>query len=258
MKIVTVTGSRGYIGSVLCPFLRAAGWHVEEIDWRIDPVEPINRDYRRFKPDSGPVVHLAAHSSVAMCDADVEEAAYNNVRDLIPFTLRCSPNHPFVFASTGSLYDPNADRLYDATKRAAEGLLRHLHPKAALLRFGTVCGVSPCMREDVLLNGMVRDAVRNGVVTVRNPDAVRPVLFFPDLCAAVARALDSGSVGVVPLASYETPIRMWAAIVAARVGAEVIDEEPTPHYDFTMPVLKSLTTPYAVIDELAAYWRSVS
>ncbi len=232
----------------------------------IDPLAggPIRYPARRYQDflakwvnDFDTIIHLAALSSVAACYAHPVGALTNNLTDLVAFT-RTLKHQALIFASTGSLHDRNTRTLYDLTKQAAELVLPKVHPNTHILRLGTVCGVSPVMREDLILNGMTRDAVRTGTITVRNPGAWRPVLFFPDLCAAVDRILAGENPGIHELASFQCRIGGWAEMVARSTGANIVDAEMTPHYDFRMPVLDSVTTPERVIEGLVGYWREKS
>lgn len=257
---ILITGGAGYIGSVLAEHLRCAGHYVNTLDNARSAT--YETTYQKFSPvaHDDTIIHLAAHSSVAACEANPAGALGNNLIDLMEFVRRLRPEQTFIFASTGSLYDSNAHRLYDGTKRAAEMAIPLLHPKSYILRFGTVCGVSPTMREDLILNGMVRDAVRKGVITVYNPGAWRPVLFFADLCYTIERLLGGyAEYGTHGIASFQTKIGGWADMVAHQTAATIVDAGIAPHYNFRMDVLpRSLTTPEAVIEELVEYWRDHS
>lgn len=260
MSRILITGGAGYIGSVLAA-------HLIRQEHSVVLCDPMAADVTAFRYQDiarnggldvfDTIIHLAAHSSVGACEDDPCGAIDNNLVDVIDFARKLS-GQTFIFASTGSIRDPNTTMLYDTTKRAAEQTLPHIYPATHILRFGTVCGVSPVMREDLILNGMVRDAVRTGVITVRNPGAWRPVLFFADLCQAIDLLVTGGSEsGVYDLASFQTKIGGWADMVAKETGARIVDEGLTPHYSFRMPVLpKSFVTPEAAIRELMEFWRA--
>lgn len=258
---ILITGGSGYIGSVLHRHLIEAEHAVAIVDPDVGDTLSVRRyqeveDWQLQRFDA--VIHLAAHSSVAACDADPEGAFANNVAGVVDLISKLRHGQTFIFASTGSLHDINASRVYDRTKRQAETMILCNYPTAHILRLGTVCGVSPAMREDLILNGMTRDAVRKGVIRVTNPHAWRPVLFFPDLLAAVDGVLSGGAlVGIHGLASFQARIGSWADMVAKVTGAEIDDVGLSPHYDFRMPLPSSVTTPEAVIGELAEYWRRV-
>jgi UDP-glucose 4-epimerase len=259
---VLITGGHGFVGSYLTRHLRARDVDVEVSDPTVKNTSiDMSRHYQYFRcPQLAgyqAVIHLAAHSSVAACEADPQGAVNNNLLDMIHLARKMKDDQIFIFASSGSVLDRNTSKLYDATKRAGEQILPYVYPRAHILRFGTVCGVSPVMRHDLILNGMVRDAVKTGTITVRNPHAWRPVLFLPDLCAAVDRILKGEAPpGVYDMASFQSRIGGWADMVAQITKAQIVDEGPTPHYDFRMNIPPhGMTTPEEVIGDLVQYWK---
>jgi len=59
------------------------------------------------------------------------------------------------------------------------------------LRQGTVCGYSPRMRFDLIINTMFRCGLINGKITINNPSIWRPLLDVRDTCAAFLRAIQA-------------------------------------------------------------------
>jgi nucleoside-diphosphate-sugar epimerase len=57
------------------------------------------------------------------------------------------------------------------------------------LRFGTICGLSPSMRFDLLVNDMARAAAVGDAIDIFAPDAWRPFLHIRDAARAVEWAL---------------------------------------------------------------------
>ena len=236
---ILVTGGCGYIGSALTLHLRAAGHVVVTIDYAGPDHGHANvcEDYRDTSPDFfkyyDAVVHLAGHSSVSSAAADPTAAVDNNLTGLIEL-LHSLDGIPLLWASSGSVLSPDGKSMYDATKRAAEAIVPILYPNSYALRFGTVCGASPKMRWDLMLNKMSLDAKRYGIITVSNPEVCRPVLAMRDLCAAVTALLKDNDPGVYNLASFNGTVDSYARVVAASYGAEIgyIDSQPT--YDFAM------------------------
>jgi nucleoside-diphosphate-sugar epimerase len=61
---------------------------------------------------------------------------------------------------------------------------------AISLRQGTVCGYSPRMRLDLVINTMFKTAMVNGEITVNNPAIWRPILSIQDAVDAYTRAIE--------------------------------------------------------------------
>lgn len=258
--MILITGGAGYIGSALHAHLSVAEHNVVILDQRYADATSTCR-YQDIHPqqltDFDTIIHLAAHSSVAACETDKRGAWLNNANDVAELVAKLS-GQKFIFASTGSLYSRNGPSMvYDQTKEAAERLLdgyENLH----ICRFGTVAGVSSVMREDLILNGMTRDAARTGVVTVRNQGAWRPVLFLSDLCWFIDCILSGEQKqGRHDVASFNARIGGWADIVSKETGAKIREAPDTPTYDFRMPVLDGGPAKMdRVVRELVRYWRA--
>lgn len=58
-------------------------------------------------------------------------------------------------------------------------------------RKGTVCGYSPRMRLDLLVNTMLKSALRDNIITINNPSIWRPILSIQDVASAYIRAIES-------------------------------------------------------------------
>jgi len=263
---VLLIGGRGYIGSALGSYLMDRNWDVTSLDLDWFPAsgpaaslgcKNVEADYgivncgffSRFKE----IILLAGHSSVGMCKADPSGAVHNNLRNFIHLAQELCPNQRIIFASSASVYGrsgsapqvesaslPAPDNVYDATKQ-------HLETYAALnripyvaLRFGTVCGHSPKMRIDTVLNGMYRSAVKNGVVRIANPQSSRPILGLTDLCRGIERILLSGgSSGVYNLSSFNTSFGEIAEAVKRRFpGVAIEPYESYTAYDMAMSCRK--------------------
>lgn len=243
---ILVTGSEGYVGSALVPFLKTLGHRVDR--------NPRPGDYRMFDRDVisrfDAIVHLAAHSSVKKCNDDERGAVDNNVTGVVHLMDCLKPSQTLIYASSASVYNGcgfNAKEdfkcvhpmsVYDVTKFAADQVVAvRNRPRTFGLRFGTVSGWSPNTRFDLVVNAMVRDAQNTGKIRLQNGLATRTILGVSDLCFAIGRIL--GNVdsphGVYNVGSVQMNIATIARTVAEMFNAEVEENlTPTPHYDWGM------------------------
>lgn len=260
MKLV-ITGGCGYVGSALSQHLREAGHDVTTVDI-VGAADKI-ADYRElpagFYDRFEAIVHLAAYSSVSACAAKPWEATYLNLISFLK-TLRKFGGQPLLWASSASVLSPVGGNVYDATKRAAEAMVPALYPNSYALRFGTVCGFSPKMRWDLMLNKMTSDAQTDGIVYVSSPGIYRPVLAMRDLRNAIERLLAGGDnrPGQYNLCSFNGMVGAMAADVAKRFRAETRDLRATSApYDFCMTTSRidgwgALETVDTILDDLEA------
>jgi nucleoside-diphosphate-sugar epimerase len=87
------------------------------------------------------------------------------------------------------------------------------------LRQGTVCGWSPRMRFDLIVNTMVKSALTTGTIVVNNPSIWRPLLDIRDAVSAFTRAVQaSDSVsGVFNVASGNFTVGQVADLVKEEI-----------------------------------------
>ncbi len=233
----------GFIGSVVAPHLQRAGFGVDTMDMgrpcripadcRVINVEDVL--------DYAAVIWLAGHSSVKMCREDPLGAVDNNVVGLARLAglmADAGTGARLIYASSVSIHARGPSRtVYDATKRAAEEMVPVLYDHSVGLRFGTVCGVSPCQRWDLMIPAMVRSAVEQGVVRVSNGSAGRPILGIRDLCRAIEAVVRfEGEVeAAYDLTSFDAYISQIGAKVAAFCGVPLIEEPGTGTYNIYAP-----------------------
>lgn len=170
-------------------------------------------------PDSDFTVLLAGHSSVKMCDNAPDEAWVNNV-EFFRSVLRNSKK--LIYASSASVLGEKQG-IYDLTKRTIDELAQQSDVEYYGLRFATVCGWSPNLRVDLMLNKMVFDAKTTGAIRVSNANLMRPILGINDLGRAINAIIKSGKDlrGIYNLASFGRTVREMAEFVAARYDAEI-------------------------------------
>jgi UDP-glucose 4-epimerase len=248
---VLLLGGQGYIGSALARHLTARGLPVQSVDLGLRGTPgPAANQCRRYQEltveelaDYGSIVLLAGHSTVTSCSEAPIESFANNVSGFVDLVHKLRGQR-FLFASSISvairtperpateedlLPDPVA--VYDLHKQFIERHARFAYPGAYGLRFGTVCGPSPNLRTELLLNGLVRSALFQRRVEVANPHAHRPILGINDLCRSVEAILTRRiPPGCYNLASANVRIGELAGWVARRFEVPMVEvERPTPY-----------------------------
>lgn len=197
MKVL-VTGGCGYKGSVLVPKLLRDGHSVTVFDtqWfgnylaQHDRLTVIKDDIRalpgsRFAQETlsefDAVIHLAAIANDPCGELDSkltwEVNALGTMR-LADASARAGVRQ-FIFASSASIYglkdarpvdeevEPEPVSDYNKTKMVAERCLLSYSGQMAvqIIRPATVCGVSPRMRLDTMVNMLTMQALENGKIT---------------------------------------------------------------------------------------------
>ncbi|MEO8604512.1 MAG: NAD(P)-dependent oxidoreductase [bacterium] len=224
--LVLVTGGAGYVGSHLTRKLLARGHRVRVLDnfvygqhgldelgehAGLDLVSGDICDERALASAvSGvnAVVALAAIVGDAACDLDPERTMAINFESTRQMLNACREARVqrLVFASSCSVYGANGNdvlaedstlnpvSLYARTRIMSEELLLNQRDlEVVILRLATVCGVSPRMRFDLMVNTMTACAMAHGAIKVSGASQWRPHLHVQDaaqafLCAVEARA----------------------------------------------------------------------
>lgn len=220
MKKVLVTGSLGYLGSVLTKSLEESGYEVTCFDTGFfkdcllyQPSDSITilRDARDITETDlknvDVVLHLAGISNDPMGKLNASRI-YDPTRNYsFNIAKMCKKlGIKFIFASSCSVYGLGADDLltelsptfpqtpYSLNKLQIEEDLRSISDKdfsPIALRFATVFGPSPRLRFDVVVNMLTGMAVANKTI-ILNSDGMswRPNVHIKDVCQAVKCAIE--------------------------------------------------------------------
>ena len=221
---VLVTGDRGYIGTILVPFLRAAGHEVdgfdlglyESCDFGPGPGDIGVRPPRDMRDaDAGEFVGYDAVICLAALSNDplghLNPAATYSVN--LEGTVRLAQAakkagvERFLFASSCSLYgaagssgvaedaDLSPVTPYGETKVLAERELSQLADDTfspAYLRNATAYGVSPRLRLDIVVNNLTAVAMTTGKVRLESDGSPwRPLVHIEDISRAFLAALEA-------------------------------------------------------------------
>ena len=222
MKKILVTGGAGYIGSVLVPMLLQAGHEVTVIDsflynqsslldvcnYRtLTIVRADARDEAQLKKHivgKDFILPLACLVGAPLCEKDPIAATTIN-RDAVLMLLKLrTPEQKIIFPNTNSGYGRMAEgvaycdensplepvSLYGRLKVETEQALLSAG-NAITLRLATVCGISPRMRTDLLVNDFVYRAIVDRTVVLFEPHFKRNYIHVRDVARAFMHAMEN-------------------------------------------------------------------
>jgi nucleoside-diphosphate-sugar epimerase len=113
---------------------------------------------------------------------------------------------------------------YNKTKMVAERVLLSYADRMAvqILRPGTVCGVSPRMRLDVVVNAITMMALTEGKITIQGGKQVRPNIHIEDMTDLYLWMLNHPELTGIYNAGFENmTVSQIAEMVADYVGVNV-------------------------------------
>jgi nucleoside-diphosphate-sugar epimerase len=226
MKVL-VTGTEGYIGARLAPWLAARGHEVVGLDtgyYRdgtlyLDPIGlpqspgTIFKDLRTATPEdfagSDAVVHLAELSNdpLGQNRPEITFSINHEGSVRIARAARQAGVRRFVYASSCSVYGVGSADFVDETSpvnpqtayaKCKTLVERDLKPMASLdfsvvfLRNATAYGASPRMRFDIVLNDLCALAWTTKKIAMTSDGSPwRPIVHVEDICAAIGCALEA-------------------------------------------------------------------
>ena len=216
---VLVTGGAGYLGSILVPTLLARGCAVTAVDnflygqtslldccayENFTIVRGDVRDERLMLPllkKADVIMPLACLVGAPLCAQKPIEARSINLDAILMLLKNASKAQRFISPTTNSGYGVgqagvfcteetpmNPISLYGVLKVELEQAL--LAAGAVSLRLATVCGVSPRMRLDLLVNDFTYRAVVDRFVVLFEAHFKRNYIHVRDVARAFCHALD--------------------------------------------------------------------
>jgi nucleoside-diphosphate-sugar epimerase len=213
---ILVVGGAGYVGTRLVSRLIEEGHRVVVVDtlWFgnfIEGANVIKMDMFEIEPSFlqafDQVIVLAGLSNDPMADF---APAFNFIENAaaigyLAYISRQAGIRRLIYAESCAVYglsEGSASETMLTAPATAYGISKLLGGIAASLvgdatlsiirlRMGTVCGYSPRMRFDLLLNAMYKTAATEGIVHVNNGRIWRPLLVIDDAVEAYVRAVYS-------------------------------------------------------------------
>ncbi len=213
-----IAGGAGYLGSVLIPKLLERGYSVDVVDlfWFGNHLPSdtgiLNKDiFQLTVEDLAPyeqVVFLAGLSNDPMAEYSPSKNFIFNAAApaYLAYIAKLAKVKRYIYACSCSVYGYTENELYDETRAVSSSYpygISKLQGEQAVLQFvtddfsvislrkGTICGYSPRMRLDLIINTMFKTAMRDGTITVNNPSIWRPILSIDDAATAYVRAIEA-------------------------------------------------------------------
>jgi nucleoside-diphosphate-sugar epimerase len=203
---ILVAGGAGYVGSALVPKLVERGYEVDVVDllWFGNHLPAETRVKRKELMEIGAadlegVDPMAEYSPSKNFVSNAAGPAY------LAYMAKLAGVKRFIYGGSCSVYGYTVNELYDETAPAVSnypyGISKLQGEFAALqmktdtfsviaFRKGTICGYSPRMRFDLVVNTMFKTAIVEGTITVNNPSVWRPILSMQDAVSAYTRAIE--------------------------------------------------------------------
>lgn len=289
MKIL-VTGGCGYVGSVLVPNLAAQGHEVIVIDaqWfgnflpQADNISVIKKHFSEITSKDLVGVESVIHLANVANDPSVElnpvlswEVNVLHTTQLLNLCKKSTTLKGFMYASSGSVYGVKEEArvtedldlvpisAYNKTKMSAERVCLSYKDDFDVycIRPATVCGVSPRMRFDVVVNMFVMHAYRDKKITVLGGDQVRPNIHIQDMSRVYEHFLDNPGLpsGCYNAGFENISVMSIAETVAKKFGVEIDIKPSNDPRSYRQDSSKLISTGYVqtktvadAIDEIAA------
>jgi len=288
MKIL-VTGGCGYVGSILVPNLAARGHEITVVDaqWfgnflpAKSSISLIKKHFSEIKQENLEGIESVIHLANVANDPSVElnpvlswEVNVLHTTQLLNLCKKIKSIRSFMYASSGSVYGVKEEErvtedldlvpisAYNKTKMSAERVCLSYSEdfNVYCIRPATVCGVSPRMRFDVVVNMFVMHAFRDKKITVLGGDQVRPNIHIQDMSRVYEHFLNNPSLpsGCYNAGFENISVLSIAEMVSKKFGVEIEIKPSNDPRSYRQDSSKLIATGYTqtkyvadAIDEIA-------
>ena len=269
MKIL-ITGGAGYLGSILTAKLLEKGYQVRVMDqlwYGRDSIkhlpqenfELVEEDIRnltetvRAMKNVDAVIHLA--SVVGMPASSIEPRTSEEINYLATKNIAelCQLHNieTYIFASTCSVYGAQPNKLiteksptdpldyYSRQKWYSERAISWLNRAPTILRFGTLFGLSPRMRFDLVINLFLSQALTGKKIKVEGGNQYRPFLHVSDAADSLIFAIEKNLTGTYNVVSQNHTILEVSEIIKKLTDCKVeIAKDVTDERDYRVSAEK--------------------
>ena len=212
--MIMVLGGNGYIGRVLMKMLPdALCWDKNFLtNCQGTDIRTVTEDRLKWL-DIDCVIDLACISNDPCCELDPKLTEDINITGALRVARMAKKAgvKRYIYSSTCSVYGEGAKlnltekspvnplTAYAKSKLFTEQALLKMNSKnfkVVALRNGTVFGLSPSMRFDLVVNQMTMNAWLDGKITVNDGSQYRPCIHIKDVCDAFITMIDNDVTGV--------------------------------------------------------------
>lgn len=272
MKIL-VTGGCGYVGSKLVPKLLKDGHQVVVVDiaWfgnflvthpNLTVLTKLTSDISSADLEGvDSVIHLANIANDPSVEINPNFSWEVNVLHTTQLLYLCKESKSvkkFLYASSGSVYgvktEPNVVEslelipisTYNKTKMSAERVCLSFTDSFEVycIRPATVCGLSPRMRFDVVVNMFVLQAFTNSRISVLGGDQIRPNIHMDDMVRVYEHFLHSKNLesGCYNAGFENISVLHIAELVSKKFKCEIQIEQSNDPRSYRQDSTKLLST----------------
>lgn len=266
MRKILLIGGAGYIGSALREHFINKGYivNIQDLGWFGTPGlsenQYSNLDFKhistRLLLENDAIVFSAAHASVPMCELDKTGAIVNNVYNFINLMNKMVRANTiglkFIYMSSSCVYTGLTEATEEDTINPPQDILtlskstideyimnlKYHSPCIYGLRLGSVNGMSPNFRTDLVINSMVRSAQKERKIKIFHPESRRSIVSTKDICRLVETIIEKGGGpkrSLYNVSSFNTKVSDIAEYIAKITDSSIVDIEPTTKgYDFNM------------------------
>jgi len=215
---ILIAGGAGYVGSVLVPKLLNRGYYVDVLDllWfgnhLPENVTVIKKNIFDIEEkdlvDYDQVIFIGGISNDPMAEYSPSKNFVGNgaAPTYLAYVSKRAGVKKFIYGGSCSVYGYTVGKLSDESSKAVSNYpygISKLQGEFGVLnmngdgfsvislRKGTVCGYSPRMRLDLVVNAMFKSAVVDNIIVVNNPTIWRPILSIQDAASAYIRAVEA-------------------------------------------------------------------